>query len=159
MILSVFRKFTRSRLAARTADPEVFTAIHKLIATISQNPRGHILGVVGFGNIRKKLAFKARMAPEVKIHYFDINQADQKESSELEAVYHESLDDLLKVADCITLHTPGNKHDLIDARALSLMKPGSRIIDTVRGQILTEDALIHALDRTYLCCCAGCALP
>jgi lactate dehydrogenase-like 2-hydroxyacid dehydrogenase len=152
MILSVFRNFTRSQLAARTADPEIFTATHKLIATISQNPQGHTLGVVGFGNISKKLAFKARMALGMKIHYFDIIRADPKEESELEATYHESLDDLLKVADCITLHTPLNKHtqDLIDARALSLMKPGSRIVNTARGQILNEDALIHALEIGHI---------
>ncbi|KAJ5368936.1 uncharacterized protein N7496_008696 [Penicillium cataractarum] len=152
MILSVFRNFTRSQLAARTADPEIFTATHKLIATISQNPRGHILGVVGFGNISKKLAFKARMALGMKIHYFDIIRADPKEEEELEATYHESLDDLLKIADCITLHTPLNKHtqDLIDAKALSLMKPGSRIVNTARGQIVNEDALVHALETGHI---------
>jgi lactate dehydrogenase-like 2-hydroxyacid dehydrogenase len=152
MILGVFRNFTRSQLAARTADPAAFTATLKLIGTISQNPRGHILGVVGFGNIRKKIAFKARMALGMKIHYFDIIRADPKEESELEATYRESLDDLLKVADCITLHTPLNKHthDLIDSRALSLMKPGSRIVNTARGQILNEDALIHALEIGHI---------
>jgi lactate dehydrogenase-like 2-hydroxyacid dehydrogenase len=152
MILSVFRNFTHSQLAARAADPEIFTASHKLIATISQNPRGHILGIVGFGNISKKLAFKARMALGMKIHYFDIIRADPSEEQELEATYHESLDDLLKVADCITLHTPLNRHtqDLIDARALSLMKLGSRIVNTARGQILNEDALIHALEIGHI---------
>jgi lactate dehydrogenase-like 2-hydroxyacid dehydrogenase len=152
MILSVFRNFTRSQLAARTADPEIFTATHKLIATISQNPRCHILGVVGFGNISKKLAFKARVALGMKIHYFDIIRADPKEETELEATYHESLDELLKIADCITLHTPLNKHtqDLIDARALSLMKPGSKIVNTARGPILNEDALVHALEIGHI---------
>jgi lactate dehydrogenase-like 2-hydroxyacid dehydrogenase len=78
MILSVFRNFTHSQLAARTADPDIFRATHKLTATTSQNPRGHILGVVGFGNISKKLAFKTRMALGMKIHYFDILRADIK---------------------------------------------------------------------------------
>ncbi|KAJ5630625.1 uncharacterized protein N7484_010725 [Penicillium longicatenatum] len=152
MILSVFRNFTRSQLAARTADPDKFTETHKLIATISHNPRGHVLGVVGFGNISKKLAFKARVALGMKIHYFDIVRADLQEEEELEATYHESMDDLMRVADCVTLHTPLNKHtqDLIDAKALALMKPGSRLVNTARGQIVNEDALIQALERGHL---------
>ncbi|KAJ5084187.1 hypothetical protein NUU61_008766 [Penicillium alfredii] len=152
MILSVFRNFTRSQLAARTADPEVFTATHKLIATISHNPRGHVLGVVGFGNISKQLALKAHMALGMEIHYFDIIRADSKEEADLHATYHASLDDLLKVADCVSLHTPLNPHtqDLIDARALSLMKPGSRIVNTARGPVLNEDALVQALETGHL---------
>ncbi|KAL4978830.1 hypothetical protein BDW66DRAFT_148688 [Aspergillus desertorum] len=60
MILWVFRNFSRAQLAARTADTEILTASRKLIATISHNPRGHILGLVGLGNIRKKVAAKAQ---------------------------------------------------------------------------------------------------
>ena len=71
MILSVFRNFTRTQLAARTADPEIFTASHKLIASISHNPRGHILGLVGLGNISKKVAVKAQ-ALGMSVHYYDV---------------------------------------------------------------------------------------
>jgi lactate dehydrogenase-like 2-hydroxyacid dehydrogenase len=152
MILSVFRNFTRAQLAARTADPEIFTATHKMIATISQNPRGHILGVVGFGNISKKLVYKARMALGMEIHYFDIVRADSSVESELQATYHDSLDELLKVADCVSLHTPLNSHtlDLIGDKAFGLMKPGSRIVNTARGEVLNEDALIKALKSGHI---------
>lgn len=152
MILSVFRNFTRSQLAARTSDPEIFTTTHKLIATISHNPRGHVLGVVGFGNISKKLAHKARVALGMNIHYFDIVRADKKVEDDLIATYHKSLDSLLRIADCVTLHTPLNQHtqDLIDERAFSLMKPGSRIVNTARGQVVNEDALVHALETGHL---------
>lgn len=153
MILSVFRNFTRSQLAARTADPETFIATQKMIATISQNPRGHVLGIVGLGSISKKLAAKARLALGMKIHYFDIVRADLEEEQVLGATYHESLDDLLKIADCVTLHMPLNEHTRdfqIDAKALSLMKPGSRIINTARGPNLNEDALVHALEIGHI---------
>lgn len=61
-------------------------------------------------------------------------RADPDEEEEPGATYHETLDDLLKVADCVTLHTPLNKgtQDLIDARSLSLMKPGGRLVNTAR---------------------------
>lgn len=152
MVLSVFRNFTRSQLAARTADPDIFTATHKLIATISRNPRNHILGIIGFGNISKKLAYKARSALGMKIHYYDIVRADTKEEEALEATYHSSLDELLKVADCVSLHTPLNKYtqDLIGTQQLALMKKGSRLVNTARGQVVNEDALIEALETGHL---------
>ena len=49
MILSVFRNFWLSQRGARTCDPAEFQRMHKLIATISYNPRGHVLGIVGLG--------------------------------------------------------------------------------------------------------------
>jgi lactate dehydrogenase-like 2-hydroxyacid dehydrogenase len=152
MILGVFRNLTRSQLAARTADVARFQETHKLIATISRNARDHILGIVGFGNISKKLAYKARTALGMKIHYFDIVRADVQEEQAIDGVYHSSLDELLKVADCLSLHTPLNKHtqDLIDTRALSLMKPGSRIVNTARGPVLNEDALVEALESGHI---------
>lgn len=110
MILSVFRNFTRAQLAARTCDVDEFEKTHKLIATISSNPRDHILGIVGLGNISKKLAYKARTALGMHIHYYDIMRASQDVEIELDATFHESLDDLLAIADCVSLHTPLNKH-------------------------------------------------
>lgn len=152
MILSVFRNFTRSQLAARTCDTGEFERTHKLIATISANPRGHILGVVGLGNISKKLAYKARMALGMDIHYFDVVRASPEEEGALGATFHESLDDLLKIADCISLHTPLNKHtkDLIGEKQLAMMKKGSRIINTARGQVLNEDALVASLESGHI---------
>lgn len=146
-ILSVFRNFTRSQLAARTCDPEVFTAVHKLTATISANPRGHVLGVVGLGNISRKLAHKARAALGMDIHYYDVVRATEETETELEATFHPTLHSLLAAADCVTLHTPLNAHtqDLIDDDAFAAMKQGARIINTARGRVVNEEALVRAL--------------
>lgn len=147
MILSVFRNFTRSQLAARTCDPERFTEVHKLTATISANPRGHILGIVGLGNISKKLAYKARMALGMDIHYYDVVRSSSEVEQELGATFHDTLHGLLAVADCVSLHTPLNKRtrDLMDETAFSVMKKGARLINTARGEVVNEDALIAAL--------------
>lgn len=152
MVLSVFRNFTRAQLAARTADVQQFQETHKLIATISSNPRDHILGIIGLGNISKKLAYKARMALGMKIHYYDVVRASQEEEQALGATFHETLDSLLKTADCISLHCPLNKHthDLISGPQLALMKKGSRIINTARGEVLNEDALVEALEKGHI---------
>lgn len=147
MILSVFRNFTRAQLAARTCDADAFTAAHKLIANISANPRGHILGIVGLGNISKKLAVKARLALGMEIHYYDVLRASEDEEKELGATFHETLHGLLAIADCVTLHAPLSAHtqDLINDEEFSVMKQGARIVNTARGPIVNEDALVTAL--------------
>ncbi|RJE22367.1 hypothetical protein PHISCL_05309 [Aspergillus sclerotialis] len=152
MILSVFRSFTRSELAARTTDPEKFTATHKLLATISRNPRGHVLGLVGFGNISKNVARKAKAGLGMDVHYFDIVRQPLEVERYLEVTYHDTLESLLKVSDCISLHTPLNQHTkhLINRDALRFVKQGARLINTARGEIVEEDALIEALQTGIL---------
>lgn len=147
MILSVFRNFWRAQRAARTCDPEQFTAAHKLIGSISWNPRGHILGLVGFGNISKKLAMKARSALGMEIHYYDVVRASKEAEEELQATFHPTLHDLLAISDCVSLHTPLNSHtlDLMNKESFAAMKDGSRLINTARGQVVNEEALIEAL--------------
>ncbi|KAK8067298.1 hypothetical protein PG997_014045 [Apiospora hydei] len=147
MILSVFRNFTRSQLAARTCDPERFNEAHRLIATISANPRGHILGLVGLGRISKRLAQKARAALGMEIHYHDVVRSPPEVERELGAVFHPTLHGLLAVADCVSLHTPltSETRGLMDAFAFAAMKPGARLVNTARGPVVNEEALIAAL--------------
>ncbi|KAL0932863.1 putative d-mandelate dehydrogenase [Colletotrichum truncatum] len=152
MILSVFRNFWRSQRAARTCDPEQFTAMHRLVGSISWNPRGHVLGIVGLGNISKKLAYKARTALGMEIHYFDVIRSSPELEKELEATFHSTLHELLAVSDCVTLHTPLNAHthDLMNKEAFSVMKKGARLVNTARGQVVNEEALIEALQSGRL---------
>lgn len=146
MILSVFRHFTRQQLAARTADPGIFTATHKLIGDISHNPAGHILGLVGLGSISRHVVRKAQ-AIGMEVHYFDVVRQSVLEEQRLQLTYHASLESLLRVADCVSLHTPltlQTKH-LIDASTIAHMKPGARLVNTSRGEVIDEPALIAAL--------------
>ncbi|KAK6382942.1 hypothetical protein LTS17_003612 [Exophiala oligosperma] len=146
MILSVFRNFTRQQLAARTADPEIFTATHKMIGTISHNPAAHVLGIIGLGSISKKLVPKAQ-AIGMKVHYYDVLRQPLSEEERLDITYHETLEGLLGVADCVTLHVPLNAHtkNLINKERIACMKDGARLINTARGEIVNEEALIDAL--------------
>lgn len=145
-VLSVFRNFTKSQLAARTADPAKFNATHKLIATISQNPDGHVLGVIGLGNISKKLVVKAKALGMI-VHYYDVVRQSPEEEERLGVTYHQTLESILRIADCISLHTPLNKHTkhLINKDTLAQMKDGARLINTARGEIVEEEALVEAL--------------
>lgn len=107
------------------------------------------LGVVGGGHIggevvRRALAFKMR----VLVHdpYVD---PDRIRGLGAEAV---SLDDLLATADVVTLHlplTPQSRH-LVDVGFLGRMKPGSLLVNTARGGVIDEEALIAALQSGHL---------
>ena len=149
MILSVFRFFTQGQLGARTADAEVFDSVHNTILNSnSRNPRGHVLGIVGFGGIGRKLAHKAHAALGMEIHYYDVVRASPElEAQGGEAVYHSDLASLLAISDCVSLHTPLNKHtrNLMNAETIGMMKTGARLINTARGQVVEEGALVDAL--------------
>lgn len=146
MLLSVFRNFTRSQLAARTADPATFTATHKLIATISKNPKDHVLGIVGLGSISKKLVGKAQVLG-MEVIYFDTVRQTEAEETRLGIRFSSTLAELLSQADCVTLHVPLNAHTkhLINRDTIAQMKDGARLINTARGEVVEEVPLIDAL--------------
>lgn len=148
MVLSAFRNFTLSQLAARTCDPEKFTAAHRLVATISANPRGHVLGIVGLGSISRKLARKASAGLGMRVHYHDVVRAPEEVERDLGgAVFHDTLAGLLAVADCVSLHVPltARTRDLISDEQFAAMKDGARLVNTARGEVVSEDALVRAL--------------
>lgn len=148
MVLSVFRNFTLSQLAARTCDPEKFTAAHRLVATISANPRGHVLGIVGLGSISRKLARKAHLGLGMQVHYYDVVRAPAEVERELGIVtFHDTLKGLLAVADCVSLHVPLTERtrDLFGDDEFAAMKDGARLVNTARGEVVNEEALVRAL--------------
>lgn len=148
MVLSVFRNFTLSQLAARTCDPEKFTAAHRLVATISANPRGHVLGIVGLGSISRKLARKAHLGLGMEVHYYDVVRAPAEVEREVGgATFHDTLKSLLAVADCVSVHVPltPRTRDLFGDEEFASMKNGARLVNTARGEVVNEEALVRAL--------------
>ena len=112
------------------------------------------LGIVGMGKVGKAMARRAT-GFNMKILYTDIQRYPETES-ELGIVYT-SLEGLLKESDFITLHplyTP-ETHHLISAKELSLMKPTAFLINTSRGPVVDQEALIEAVRKKEI---AGAAL-
>lgn len=114
------------------------------------DPCGKILGIVGLGNIGLSVAQKCEAAMGMKIHYQGRSRKLEAEQSlRSGAIYHEQLDDLLRVADCIVLACPYSKetHHLLSYKRLALAKKeGIRVVNIARGQMIDEDALIDALE-------------
>ena len=107
---------------------------------------GKRLGIVGMGRVGQALARRAK-GFGLQIHYHNRKPVHVELEHELEATYWESLDQMLARMDIVSLncpHTPGTYH-LLSARRLKLMKPSAYIVNTARGEIIDENALVHAL--------------
>jgi len=111
--------------------------------------QGQVLGLVGFGNIPRALAPKAR-AFGLKVLAHDPYVA--KDALGAAGVEGVSFDDLLARSDFISVHAPllPATRGLMNAAAFSKMKKGAFVINTARGPLVDEAALVAALDSGYL---------
>ena len=117
---------------------------------------GKRLGIIGMGRIGTAVARRAR-AFGLAIHYHNRRRVDEASEAELEATYWDSLDQMLARMDIVSVncpHTPATFH-LLSKRRLALMRPEAFIVNTARGEIIDEDALINCLENGAL---AGAAL-
>ena len=101
------------------------------------------LGLIGFGRIGKAMARRAS-GFDMRVIYYDPSKQDQ--DNELNAIPVD-FETLLKESDFISLHTPlkPDTRHLIDAKALSLMKSTTVLVNTARGSVVDMDALHDAL--------------
>lgn len=111
--------------------------------------RGRTLGVVGWGRIGRATAWRAHAAFGMRVAYHTPRPAAHPVDW---ATPLPTLDALLGASDVVSLHcpaTPATRH-LLDARALAAMRPGAVLINTARGDVVDEDALVDALARGHL---------
>lgn len=103
------------------------------------------LGILGLGAIGKNLALRAK-AFNMTIYAYDPYM--NKKFAEENGIIACSMDDVLKNADFLSLHLPHTQetHHIIGERAISLMPNGAVIVNTARGGIIDENALLHALE-------------
>jgi glyoxylate reductase len=112
---------------------------------------GKRLGIIGMGRIGQAVARRAR-AFGLQIHYHNRRHVAPKMEQVLEATYWESLDQMLARMDIISVncpHTPATFH-LLSARRLKLMRPDAYIVNTARGEVIDENALIRMLSAGEL---------
>ncbi len=106
---------------------------------------GKTLGLVGLGRIGARVAEIAKSGFNMKVVYFDVKRNETLEKN-LGLEYAE-LDAVLKQADFISVHVPlleGTRH-LINAEKFKIMKPGAYLVNTSRGPVVDEKALVEAL--------------
>jgi glyoxylate reductase len=107
---------------------------------------GKRLGIIGMGRIGQAVARRAR-AFGMSIHYHNRRRVAPKIEEALEATYWESLDQMLARMDIISVncpHTPATYH-LLSARRLKLVRADAYIVNTARGEVIDEAALVKLI--------------
>lgn len=104
------------------------------------------LGVVGLGRIGSRVAYHGAKGFDMKVLYYDVKR-DENFEKEYGAKYRANVDEVLKESDFISIHVPllDSTRHLINRQRLSIMKPTAYLINTSRGPVLDEKALVEAL--------------
>jgi lactate dehydrogenase-like 2-hydroxyacid dehydrogenase len=107
-------------------------------------PTGKVLGILGMGRIGQAVALRAR-AFGMKIHY--CNRSPLPAELAGDAVFHESPLDLLRLSQFLSLHAPHTPqtHHFLNAAAIALLPAGAIVINSARGGLVEDAALIAAL--------------
>ncbi|RIK84768.1 MAG: hypothetical protein DCC68_00310 [Planctomycetota bacterium] len=110
---------------------------------------GKTLGLVGLGRIGKAVVRRAQGLGLTVIAHDPFPDAAYAEANGVRLV---AFEELLRTADVVSLHLPTTREtvDVINARTLALMKPGSVLINTARGAMVDETALVEAIKSGHL---------
>jgi len=136
LMLSLAKRLKMMDIAVRSGNWKI------RYASKSVDLDGKILGLVGVGRIGSLVAQKCRLAFAMRVIAYD-PYVKEVEGVELCS----SPDQVFRQADFVSIHVPYMKetHHLVDARLLRMMKPDSCLINTSRGEVVDEEALIEAL--------------
>ncbi len=151
LVLMITRRLGEGERLVRSGSPWKWG----MFMMLGTGLRGRRLGVVGMGSIGTALAERAR-AFGMEIVYHNRSEVDPAVASGLDA-QRVPLDVLLSSSDVVSLNCPytAETHHLIDAQALEAMRPSAFLVNTARGPIVDEGALVDALVERRI---AGAAL-
>ena len=151
LMLNLMRKTSQFERALRDGCYTEWNMLNNLGSTLDNKT----LGIVGLGKIGKSVAFKAR-AFGMQIHYYQRRRLSGLEEDSWFTTY-KRFAQLLKISDVISVHIPlsPQTHHMFGADEFEQMKPTSYFINTSRGSVVDEQALIKALKEKQI---AGAAL-
>jgi lactate dehydrogenase-like 2-hydroxyacid dehydrogenase len=116
---------------------------------VGKQVTGARVGIIGMGRVGRAFAAKAR-GFDMDVHYYNRNEL----SADLApgATYHSTVESLLGVADFLSLHCPATPEtrDLMNTERFSMLPAGAVVVNTARGALIDEDALMAALDRGHV---------
>ncbi|MEM7215190.1 MAG: D-glycerate dehydrogenase [Pseudomonadota bacterium] len=112
---------------------------------VGKEVSGSRIGIIGMGRVGQAMARNAR-GFNMEVHYH--NRSRLSPENEQGATFHSDIDDLLAVADFVSLHCPATPETtgLMNAERLGKLPDGAVLINTARGALVDEDALIDALE-------------
>jgi glyoxylate reductase len=143
LILAVMRRISEGERIVRSGKWPGWAPMWMLGRRLS----GKRLGIIGLGRIGQALARRAR-GFGLSVHYHNRTRLHPEVEADLDATFWESLDQMLARMDIISVncpHTPATYH-LLSARRLALMPAQAVLVNTARGEIVDENALVRMLE-------------
>ena len=142
LILAVPRRLSEAAQAVRQQTWQGWSPTYLL----GHRVHGKTLGIVGMGRIGRAVARRAA-GFGLQVQYHQRTQLHADLEKEFNATFCPTLDGLLKTSDIVSLHCPhtAENHHMMGAAQFQLMKPEAYLINTARGALVDENALIHAL--------------
>lgn len=116
---------------------------------VGRQVTGARLGIIGMGRVGQAMARKAR-GFDMDVHYF--NRRQLPAAQEQGATFHDNLDSLLAVAEFLSLHCPATPETtgLMNAARFAQLPDGAVVVNTARGALVDEAALMAALDSGHI---------
>jgi lactate dehydrogenase-like 2-hydroxyacid dehydrogenase len=116
---------------------------------VGKQVTGARLGIIGMGRVGRAFAAKAR-GFDMEIHY--LNRSRLPADQELGAQFHADLDSLLAVSDFLSLHCPATPETagLLNADRIARLPAGAVVVNTARGALIDEAALLSAIESRHL---------
>jgi lactate dehydrogenase-like 2-hydroxyacid dehydrogenase len=116
---------------------------------VGKQVTGARVGIIGMGRVGRAFAAKAR-GFDMDVHYF--NRSELSADLAQGATFHSTVESLLGVADFLSLHCPATPEtrDLMNTERFSMLPAGAVVVNTARGALIDEDALMAALDRGHV---------
>ncbi|MEY3784608.1 MAG: hypothetical protein RLZZ230_930 [Candidatus Parcubacteria bacterium] len=143
-------------VAKRIAEGDRFTRAERYEGwapelLLGSDLQGKTLGIVGAGRIGSGVARRMVSGFGMKVKYYDIARSEALEA-EVACDYCESLEDVLRTADVVSIHVPllPQTQHLINAERLAMMKSSAYLINTSRGPVIDEVALVEALKNKVI---------
>jgi len=159
-IIDLGRKIIRAHTAMQSeellSDSVTLSVMAQRRGLVSFDLVGKTLGVIGVGRIGSSVSKKMIAAFNMKVLGYD-PYVDAKTLAGYGVQKVDRLEDMLPLCDFVTAHCPGGTETrhMINARSLALMKPDAYLINTARGTVVDEAALVEALQRKQI---AGAAM-
>lgn len=141
LILMVTRRLGEGERELRAGQWTGWRPTHLLGSSL----QGKRLGILGFGRIGQAVARRAKFGFGMEVIF--ASRSDRPEAREALGARRLELEELFRESDVVSLHIPGGAEgtNLVSRRLLFLMRPGSYLINTARGSVVDEPALIEAL--------------
>ena len=153
LLLTMARKIGEGERHLRNGDWSGWRPTHMMATRVS----GKTLGLIGMGRIARAVAKRAALGFDMNVLFYDPTPPESNVLADIPAFPCSTMIEVLSKADFVSIHCPGGKatHHLIDQEAISMMQPHAFLINTARGDVIDENALVTALVNQEI---AGAAL-